>query len=181
MARLDRPLYGDFATGTFARVLAFRHTANPPDAPGDPAIYRGTVAKRPASSCPASVGQAAQRSAYAAAVAAWRALSDDTQAQWLANHPTNLNGYNFFLRMTLLPNLVFFGFCIFGSSIFTLVDAPDQPAAAAYAAPFPADVDEFPALLNWQHSPQAWFLNRAYTALQTIQEFLINNRSHIES
>ena len=101
MAKLDRPLYGDTATGTLARALSFRSTANPPDPPGSPAIFMGTVAKIPFMSCRPSPNQTGRRNLYAAAVAAWNALNTSERAPYILNKPVNLTGYNFFLRLFL--------------------------------------------------------------------------------
>ncbi|TSA45879.1 hypothetical protein D4R52_01630 [bacterium] len=180
MAKLDRPLYGDYATGTLGRALCFRRTENPPDAPGDTAVYWGTVAKIPVNSCRPSPAQVVQRENYAAAVAAWRALSDEDRATWNTSKPANLSGFNFFLRLYLLPALAYFGYIVFGEAWFQLAPGPDQPAAADYDSPFPASIDEFPAVLDGAHSPQAWMMNRAFSAMLSIENYLILHASSIE-
>ena len=116
MAKLDRPIYGEYATGTLARALAFRHTANPPDLPGETAISMGTVAALPRSFCPPSPAQALQREHYTAAVAAWNALSDEGILRYRTFKPPQLTGYNFFLRQFLDPGLFYIGYCVFGST-----------------------------------------------------------------
>lgn len=90
MARLDRPLYGDSATGTFARVLAFRETTSYP-----------SVAKRPGRKYPASPAQAAQRQAYAAACLAWDALTAAEKSQYKTDAPEGLSGFNYFMSISL--------------------------------------------------------------------------------
>ena len=181
MALLDRPIFGTSATGTLARALSFRKTVNPPDLPGETVVSMGTVAKIPFMSCPPSPAQILQRARYAAAVAAWRALSGDARGYYNANKPANLSGFNFFLRFYFFPSLVFFGYCVYGSAIFSLSTAPDQPAAADYYSLFPAGLDEFPTLLDGAHSPQAWLVNRAYSAMLAIEDYLIVHKATIEA
>jgi hypothetical protein len=180
MAKLDRPLYGDEATGTLARALSFRRTVNPPDLPGETVVYMGTVAKIPVISCPPSPAQALQRGRYAAAVAAWLALSDVDRAAWNTSKPADLSGFNFFIRLYLAPALTYFGYCCFGLAWFQLSTSIDQPAAADYDQNFPLSLDEFPTLQDGAHSPQAWLWNRAYSAVQTIQSYLISHANNIE-
>ena len=181
MAKLDRPLYGDYATGTFARVLSFRHTPNPPDAPGDPAVYLGTVCKIPVMTCGPSSPQLAQRLLYASAVAAWRALSDDERSTWGSDAPAGLSGFNFFIRLYLFPAYAYFNYCVFGLVYFQLSPGPDQPAAADYDSPFPSSIDEFPTMRPGSDSVQAWLLNRAFSAVQSIQQYLIDHHDTIEA
>jgi hypothetical protein len=181
MAKLDRPLYGDEATGTLARVLSFRRTENPPDAPGDPAVYWGTVAKIPFMSCRPSSAQAMHRADYAAALAAWKALDPAGRAFYNENKPARLTGLNFFLRLWFLSDLAYFGFCVFGSAWFQVAVDPGQPAAGDYDQNFPAAVDEFPTILDGAHSPQAWLYNRACSAMQSIQQYLLDNKTAIEA
>lgn len=180
MAKLDRPLYGDSATGTLARALAFRRTENPPDEPGQVPIYWGTVAKLPGSSCRPSPAQALQRGIYAAAVAAWRALSDEARNSYTLNKPSNLTGFNFFLRTVLMPSLAYFGYCIFGEAWFQLSTSPDQPLEINYEKNFSSALDEFPIILDGAHSPQAWLFNSAYDTIVSIQGYLILHKTRIE-
>lgn len=180
MAKLDRPLFGDWATGTLARVLSFRHVANPEEPPGDPVIYLGEVAALPRSHCPPAPAQIAQRLLYASAVAAWRALSDEERAAWNTAKPTNLCGFNFFIKLFLLPLLAYFGYCVFGIAWFQVSSSPNQPAAVDYDALFPASIDEFPTMVDGAHSPQAWLWNRAAASMVSIQTYLIDHQSSIE-
>jgi hypothetical protein len=180
MAKLDRPLFGEYATGTLGRALAYRRTANPSDEPGIPAIYWGTVAKIPIMSCGPSPGQVSHRSLFAAAVASWHALTDDERSSWRANKPADLTGWNFFLQLFLTPELAYFGYCAFGLSWFQLGTAPDQPSGADYDSLFPTSIDEFPVIEDGAHSPQAWLWNRAYSAMLNIENYLILNRASIE-
>ncbi len=181
MAKLDRPLYGEYATGTLARVLSYRHTYNPPDDPGDPAVSWGTVAKIPFISCPPAPSQVFRRSLYAAAVAAWSALDSAGKAFYNENKPARLTGFNFFIRLWFLPDSAYFGFCIFGSTWFQLAGDADQPAAADYDVNFPSGVDEFPTMVDGARSPQAWLWNRAYSAMQSIQQYILDHKSSIEA
>jgi len=181
MAKLDRPLYGEYATGTLARALAYRHTENPPDAPGDPVVSWGTVAKIPFMSCRPSPAQVLHRTRYTEALAAWRALDPADHAFYNDNKPARLTGLNFFLRLYFLPDLAYFGFCVFGSAWFQLAVDPDQPAAVDYDVNFPTAVDEFPAMVDGAHSPQAWLWNRAYSAMAAIQQYCIDHRTSIEA
>lgn len=180
MARLDRPLYGEYATGTLGRVLAYRHTYNPPDEPGDPVVTFGTVAKIPVMTCGPSSPQISHRSLFAAAGAAWLALSIPARAYYNANKPPQLSGYNLFLRLYLDPSIAYFGYCVFGHAIFQLGPTPYQPLEADYDSPFPVSVDEFPTLVDGGNSPQAWLFNSAYSAVTTIQNYLILHRASIE-
>jgi hypothetical protein len=170
MALLDRPLYGSEATGTLARVLAFRRTVNWP-----------TVAKLPGSSCAASPAQAVQLGLYADAVAAWRALSDAARYYYNANKPDNLTGFNFFLKLRLLPELMYFGYCSYGTAWYELSSSPDQPDALDYDINFPWALDEFPILLDGAHSPQAWLMNRIYDTILSVQDYLILHKTQIET
>jgi len=180
MAKLDRPLFGEWATGTFNRTLAFRQTINPPDAPGDTAVYWGTVAKLPGSACKPSAGQTTVRANYSAAVAAWNALSASEKELWRISKPSNLTGFNFFIRLFLSPSLAYFYLCVFGLAVFQLAPSPGQPAPAEYEKYFPAAADEFPEVRDNVDSPQDWLFNRMYETMETIQEFLILNKLTIE-
>ena len=179
MAKLDRPIYGEYATGTLARALAFRHTANPPDLPGEIAVSMGTIAKIPIMSCGPSPAQSVQRALYAAAVAAWNALSDDGILRYRTFKPPQLTGYNFFLRQFLDPGLFYIGYCVFGSAVFQLGPTPYQPAAADYDVLFPTSLDEFPTMVDGANSPQAWLLTHAYQAMTNIQEYVLLYSSSI--
>jgi hypothetical protein len=169
MAKLERPLYGSEATGTFARVLAFRKTTT-----------FGSVAKIPINTCPASPLQAAQRTRYAAASRAWHALSNDDRNFYITNHPIGLTGFNFFLRLNMLPGLDYLGYCIFGIGVYQLAPGLDQPVEAEYYVLFPTAPDELPTMVDGRDSPQAWLYNRAADALTNIQNFIILNKNNIE-
>lgn len=181
MAKLDRPLYGEYATGTLSRALAYRHTENPPDDPGDPVVTWGTVTKIPFMSCPPSAAQTLHRSRYASALTAWRALDPTGRAFYNDNKPARLTGLNYFLRLYLMPDLAYFGFCLFGSAWFQLAIDPGQPVAADYDINYPGAVDEFPTMVDGAHSPQDWLWNRAYSAMQTIQQYILDHKSSIEA
>ena len=180
MAKLDRPLYGENATGTLFRVLSYRRTENPEDLPGEIPVSLGTVVKIPFMSCRPSPDQVIQRNRYAAAVAAWNALSDVVKLSWAFYKPTNLTGFNFFIRLYFLPNIAFLNYCVFGLAWFQLATAPGQPAAIDYYELFPEALDEFPIMRAGADSPQAWTLNRAYSAMLNIQGYLILHRASIE-
>lgn len=167
--KLDRPLFGEEATGTLARVLAFRRTAN-----------WGQAARLPGSKCPPSPGQAFQRRRYAAAIAAWHALSDSLREFYMLYKPANLSGFNFFIRLYLLPTLAYFGYCIFGTTWFQLAPGPDQPAATDFDRYFPTAPDDFPTMQNGAHSPQAWPVNRIYDTIISVQDYLILHKTRIE-
>ncbi len=173
MAKLDRPLYGEYATGTLARALSFRHTFNPPDIPGETVISWGTVCKIPFMSCKPTACQIAQRLLYASAVNAWHSLTEAEQEIFMDNPPDDLTGFNFFIRLYLLPNLAYFGFCVFGSAFFQLAPGYNQPADIDYDINFPAAVDEFPTLQDGAHSPQAWLFNRLFDMMRSIEDYLI--------
>jgi hypothetical protein len=180
MAKLDRPLYGDEATGTLARALAFRQISNPPDEPGATPIYFGSVAKIPTLSSPPSVGQYAQRLLFASAIAAWHALTYEAKAYYKSLAPNCLSGFNFFLRLFLLPYSAYLGFCIFGTPLFQLAPGQGQPLAIDYDVNFPPFLDEFPVMVDGAHSCQAWLFNRMYDALLRIQGYLILHKLSIE-
>ncbi len=170
MAKLDRPLYGDSATGVFAKALAFRKTT-----------FYPSVAKRPSRKSPPSIDQINQRALYSAACQAWHALTDAEQLQYVTTKPANLSGFNFFIKLYLRQDFEYLYYCIFGSSIFQISPSPNQPAAADFDSLFPSAVDEFPTMLDGAHSPQAWPLNRIYSSLLAIQNFLIDNQENIEA
>jgi len=169
MARLDRPLFSEEATGTLARVLAFRRTAN-----------WGQAAQLPGSSCPPSASQVKQRTLYAAAIAAWHALPGDTRGYYNTNKPANLSGYNFFIRLHLFPSLSYLGYCIFGTSWFQLTPDPDQPTEVDFDKYFPEGTDEVPTMRDGADSPQAWIVNRIYDTIVSIQDYLILHKATIE-
>ena len=169
MAKLVRPLYGDSATGVFARVLTFRETA-----------FYPSVAKRPSRKCEPSAAQSNQRALYLSACQAWNALTLGQQTQYNTIKPANLSGFNFFVKLYLNGDNAFLYYCIFGQPVFQLSSSPDHPAAADYDSFFPGAVDEFPTMLEGAHSPQAWPLNRIYSSILAIQTFLINNKENIE-
>ena len=169
MALVDRPFYGDEGCGTFGRALAYRRTS----------IF-GTVAKIPVVSVGPSAGQTEQRNLYKAALAAWRSLDDDARAWWQNNHPANLSAINFFIRLYLLPDLVYFGLCVFGVTAFPLCEAYHQPEAGDYDMLFPENEDEFPVLLDGVYCPEAWFFNRLYASISSVETWLIARRATIE-
>jgi len=169
MAKLDRPLYGVEATGTFARALAFRKTT----------VYP-TVARLPLSKTSPSPGQSAQRTLYRAACSAWTALTPAQQQVYINTRPLNLSGFNLFVRLYLSDTFAYFYYCVFGQAVFMLVKAPDQPAQVDYDLLFPASVDEFPVLREGADSCQAWFFNHIYSSIRSIENFLIDNKTHIE-
>ncbi len=177
--KLDRPLYGEYATGPLAGVLCFRHTVNPPDLPGEPVVYCGTVAQLPASRTQPSAAQAAQRSIYAVAVAGWRALDDADKAFYVANRPSNLSAFNFYLRLHLVSGLAYFGYCVFGDVWFQYAAGPDQPAAVDYSSLFPASGDEFPIIREGADSLQDWPFNRVYESILSVESYLLAHMSTI--
>jgi len=180
MALLDRPLFGENATGTLARALAFRRTINPEDLPGETVISWGTVTKIPVMSCRPSSNQTLQHSRYAAAVSSWLSLSQGERDFYIDNKPANLSGFNLFVRLYLSPTWYYFGYCIFGSAIFQLTTSPDQPAPADYDINFPGALDELPVVHDGSHSPQAWLFNRAYSIMISIESYLILHKTSIE-
>jgi hypothetical protein len=169
MARLESPLYGDEATGTLSRVLAFRRTVNHP-----------SVARLPFITCPPTAAQIAHRQKYRDAVGAWHALTPAEQTAYQSNRPSNLSGLNFFLRCFLSPELAYLGYCIYGEAYYQLAPGPDQPEEGDYDILFPPAVDEFPVLANGQDSPQAWIYNRMKNSLLNIEIYLITYKNNIE-
>jgi len=167
---LDRPLFGEEATGTLARVLAYRRTKN-----------WGQAARLPGSSCPPSPNQSLQRKRYATAVSAWHALSDTLREFYTLHKPLNLSGYNLFLRLYLTPTIAYLGYCIFGVHWFQLAPGPDQPVETDYELFFPTAPDEFPVMRQGADSPQAWITNRIYDTITNIQEYIITNKEKIET
>ena len=180
MAKLDRPLYGEYASGTLARALSYRHTFNPPDAPGDPVVTWGTVAKIPVNSCLPSSGQVGRRYLFSLAVSAWHALAEAEQSTWRTSKPGNLSGFNFFVKLFLSPGYAYFGYCVFGSAWFQFAPGPDQPAAADYDELFPDVTDKFPTVRQGADSPQAWLYNRACSAIRSVQSYIIQHKVRIE-
>jgi hypothetical protein len=169
MAKLDYPLYGDEATGTLARAIAYRRTLNYP-----------TCAQLPLSKTPANKAQRAQRQKYRAGADAWNALTDAQKDAYKTNKPANLNGYAFFLKLFLSVDLFYLGYCVFYDAVYNVADSPDQPAAADYDLLFPDKIDDYPLMLNGAQSPQAWLYNRAADALTEIETYIINHKSNIE-
>ena len=191
MAKLDRPLYGVEATGTFAHALAFRKT-----------VFYPSVARLPLSKTTPSPNQTAQRTLYRAACTAWDELSDTEKNIYKTIRPLNLSGFNLFVRLFFSNAYSYFYYCVFGQAIFMLVKAPDQPAqidyetailyadGTAYAngsqfasgnlPPFPACLDEFPLLREGADSVQAWFFNSLYASILNVENFLIDNKANIE-
>jgi hypothetical protein len=169
MAKLDRPLYGESATGTFARVLAYRKTT-----------FYPSVARLPARKPIPSIKQKTQRSLYGAACDSWSAISTAERAQYNTCRPQNLSGFNFYVKLLLRPDYMYLYYCIFGISPFQISASPNQPAEADFDKLFPNAPDEFPTMLDGAHSPQAWPLNSIYSSITSIQNFLITNKANIE-
>ena len=170
MAKLDYPLYGDTATGTLGRALAYRRTQT-----------FNTVAKIPIVSCPPSPEQTAHRAQYQAASIAWNGLTTEEKAQWNINKPTRLTGYNFFIKLHLSPDYAYFGYCIFGTAWFQVVPGPDQPAENDFDISFPAGLDEFVTMQDGKHNPQAWIFNRLYDTIQNIETYLLTHDAQIKT
>ncbi len=169
MAKLEGPLLGDEATGVFNSVLSYRRTLNFP-----------TVAKPTRVSTSPSPGQLIQRAAYGAAVSAWNNLTPAVKAFYTAYHPENLSGYNFFIRMFLVPDLFYFFYIIFEIAWFQDAGSPGQPALDDAAINFPSAVDVYPSLQEGAHSPQGWLFNQLYAMVQNMEDFLIEHKSNIE-
>ena len=169
MAKLESPLYGTEATGTLARALAYRTTTD-----------WNIVAKIPAPGAPPSTAQTARRQLFLDAVAAWHALTPEQHNFYQNNHPGNLTGYLFFIKLWLKEDLAYFGYCIFYRVVFQLAPSPDQPIETEYDKLFPTSPDEFPTIANGAHSPQAWLFNTAYDSIAQIQDYLILNKTSIE-
>lgn len=169
MAKLDRPLFGVSATGTFARALAFRKTP-----------FYPSVAQLPLSKTSPSPAQSAQRLRYRDACSAWDDLSPEQKQVYVDTRPLNLSGFNLFIRLFLSDSFAYFYYSTFGTSFFMLVHAPDQPAIVDYDLLFPLAPDEFPVLRDGADSFQAWFLNHLYDSIIGIENFLIDNKTNIE-
>ncbi len=93
MAKVRGPLFSSDAAGGFGRSLLFR------GGPGGSRVSRHPALSRKPSGGP-TAAQEAQRAAYAAAVAAWHALSPEERAEWAAQAAATgrlVTGYNLFL------------------------------------------------------------------------------------
>lgn len=162
MAKLDSPLYGDTATGTLARVLAYRRRLPIP-----------SVAQLPNRKSPPSSTQAAWRANYRNAVHAWNNLTAVEKDVYTSSKPANLTAFNFFMRLNIFPGITYFGFAIFGSNYFQLAPGPGQPAVDDYTLLFPSGLDEFPSLHDGSDSPQAWLYNMASARLEVLQATIL--------
>jgi hypothetical protein len=57
---------------------------------------------------------------------------------------------------------------------------PIHLTAADYPPAFPPNIDAFPSVVNEAHYIDAWIINRAFTALLAIEQYLIDNKAGIE-
>lgn len=162
MAKLDSPLYGDTATGTLANVLAYRRRQPIP-----------CVARLPGRKSPPSGAQSEWRTRYRNAIFAWNNLTPAERLPYTTTKPGNLTGFNFFLRMTLHPELSYFGYAIYGIDLFQLAPGPGQPTEGDYAILFPGELDHVPTVADGTDSPQAWLYNMAQGRLRAIQEIIL--------
>jgi len=61
------------------------------------------------------------------------------------------------------------------------VPIPTHLNESDYQKPFPADVDQFPTVINEQHYIDAWLINSAFNSLLAIEQFLLQYQSRIEA
>jgi len=169
MAKLERPLYSDEATGVYNRLLAYRRSSGNP-----------SVARLPSSHTPPSSLQQAVRLRYKSAVAAWNAMTPAEKQPYFLNRPSWLSGFNFFLRLYFSSSFFYFFYSTFGTAFFMLSPDPDQPSQSCFSLRFPNALDQFPILQDGAHSIQAWFFNHAFSSIIGIEQFLLDNKAHIE-
>lgn len=58
---------------------------------------------------------------------------------------------------------------------------PTHLAEGDYAKSFPADVDEFPTVIDEEHYIDAWLLNSAFNSILDVEEYILLHRDAIES
>lgn len=90
MAKVERPLFSDEATGRVGQAISFRNEETWPKAVGQHHRSPST-----------SAALLANRAAFKSACASWRLLSQGEKDAYTAAAPGTMTGFQYFLQQTL--------------------------------------------------------------------------------
>jgi hypothetical protein len=180
MPKLDKPLYGDSATGEIASVIAFKKGI-PFTSPGDEEeIPYGRLEKKRVAAVSRSTGQAAVRDAFLVAKAQWLALSDSERLAWQGCAPDPWTGFNYFMNIALRGGPLWFGEIVFYEDVLKQGNQEGLVSPEDYENNFPTSADACPPFLDGQDNFQAWLFNKMKISLLAIEAYLIQQKATIE-
>lgn len=169
MAKVDRPLFSDEATGELAKTLAFKLGGE----------YCRLEKKRlPAKS--RTSGQAFQRDFFLATRSAWRSLTEEQRSTWNAGAPSGWTGFNYYLFVNLRSSGTTLGALVFGKDLVNQGNLSGRYTSANYENNFPGSSDTIPTFADGADPVKAWILNDLAASLAAIQSYILAHRAIIE-
>lgn len=180
MAKLEGPLYGDWATGNLGDGLAFKKGI-PFTSPGDEGeIPYSRIEKRRAPSRSRSPGQAGQRDLFQTARTAWLALEDSDKLRYKLGAPAGWSGFNYFLFIALKEAGETLGALVLGRDILNQGNLQTGIPFTEYVFSFSSALDEIPTYEDGTQPGKAWMYNRLAQSVLSIEEYLIMFKETIE-
>jgi hypothetical protein len=180
MPILDRPLYGDEATGELANTLAFKKGI-PFTSPGDEGeIPYGRLEIKRTGARSRSTGQGAQRDGFQTVKNNWKALTETEQAAWRNSAPAGWTGFNYYLFIFLRTGSGLLGEMILGEALFNQGQESPVHVPGDYIFNFSSSIDEIPVYDDGEDKLQAWQIIKLVISLQGIENYLIAWKDYIE-
>jgi hypothetical protein len=169
MAKVERPLYGDTATGEIAGTLAFKK--------GD-RFPRLEIKRVPSKS--RTLAQQSQRQRFYDGRSAWLSLSEAEQGEWNGDAPAGMTGYQFYLQAFLAPLPWALGALIIGQDIINQGNPPITVTESQYVLGFPGTADSFPGLTDGIDGTWDFEINKIFESLEIIEAYLLEHKNSIE-
>lgn len=169
MPKLDGPLYGDWASGEIAGLLAFKKNAT-----------WGRLERKRRASRSDTENQEVQRAAFLSAKNAWHGLTDEERAAWFSWAGDPWNGYNYFLFVRLRGDRFWLGELVFGEDLFKQANKDGATVSADYENNFSTAADVLPTVADGSDNFPAWLFNKIVLSLLAIEGYLIANKANIE-
>ena len=180
MPKLDRPLYGDSATGEIASVIAFKKGI-PPTSPGDEEeIPYGRIEKKRKAAVSRSDLQAAVRDAYLTAKNQWLALTDAERLVYQEGAPDPWTGFNYFMHLALTGSGFWFGDMVFYLDLLNQGNQSGLVGTEDFINFFPVAPDVIPTWTDGQDNPKAYIFNKMVVSILAMEAYLILYKTNIE-
>lgn len=169
MPKLDKPLYGDSATGEITGTLAFKKDRT-----------WNRLEKKRVAAASRSSGQAAVRDLYKTSKNQWLALSDAEKLVYSNGAPQGWTGFNYFLFIALRAADLWLGGLVFYQDLINQGNVSGVIQSADYQNNFPGSADVLPTLTDGEDNFQAWLFNKLKLSLTVIEGYLIAHKASIE-
>jgi len=180
MAKTEGPLFGDWASGEVANILAYKKGRPFTSAGDEDEIPYGRIEKKRRPGKKRTARQEIVRENFKEAKNQWRELTEEEKNNWKQNAPNPWTGYNYFLNVALRGYRYWFSEIIFYEDVFKQGNIEGQAQEIEYENNFPNDLDYCPLIQDGADNFQAWLFNKIALSIKTIQTYLIYNKKNIE-